>query len=404
MCGLVGMAGNFQQKHKAMMLELLYLDTLRGRDSTGVAAIRSKEVQIVKKTLPGYEFIELGVVRDALRLNDYCWLGHNRWKTVGNVSRLNAHPFDVVDDEINISLVGAHNGTLDNKYEIDKGNAFGTDSEALLNLIADVGPKEAISRVRGAWALTWYDCAEDAVYMIHNGKRPLCFAFQEDKETLFWASEKWMLEVAADRNDIKIQQILSPKENILFRFDVPMGKHPRKFEEPHTEGGLVGAPEPVKKTFQQGGYYGGGWTEDSDGGWEKKAQTQTQQTPAKETGKTNGSTSTDTQSLTTTSQTSSLGMIKGFQGKEIEKSLVKLLLEAGCSWCDEPMKEDAKFAFIDEHDLVCMKCVHDKHFANVGGKSEEQRPVIMLNDKQKEQLAAHKRALEAAKIKAGMRA
>src|SRR6187551_1277975 len=116
------MAGDMGFRHRSVMKTMLFFNTLRGKDSTGVAVFDQDRntVEIKKSVLPGYEFIQMSGIDALLSSNKGVWLGHGRAKTVGEVNRLNAHPFEVRDDEDAINSFGAHNGTLNNKFDIEK--------------------------------------------------------------------------------------------------------------------------------------------------------------------------------------------------------------------------------------------------------------------------------------------
>lgn len=346
MCGLVGMAGGLSFKHRAVMKNLLFFNTLRGKDSTGVTAYDSgkNEIDTRKMTCPGYDFILQPWIDGLLHACDGVWLGHGRFKTVGDVSRLNAHPFSVLDENDLINLFGAHNGTLSNKHDIQKelGEEFGTDSEALLNLINKIGAKEAISKASGAWALTWWD-STDTVNLLRNRERTLYYTFTEDMKTLIWASESWMIRVACAREDLKLivdsqtknEVVYLLPEDTLFKFKLPsFTKDDECFGLPEREGGLLGLPEKAH-------FFGGGWRDEYD--W-KKIDKETE-AKRKEADK-NRATKDE---------------VVGFEGKLISRGTVEALKSAGCDWCGGDITSNL-YAWLDEYDIVCGKCLRGQHF------------------------------------------
>lgn len=243
MCGLVGVySSNMFNRHKECFSSLLYLDTWRGRDSTGVAAIRGNTAAtaIYKSTVPGYEFIEQKRFEEHLKLNDFCWIGHNRYGTIGKNIRSNAHPFEVLNDHGQCILVGAHNGTLKNKHVLANHGLFGTDSEAMFNSIATIGVEETIKLLDGAWAIVYYDHREEALCFLRNKERSLFYAYEEGRKTIIWASEAWMLRAATDRADIKLDdgKVYSFVEDTLYKFPAPAKMNDELKSE--RKGGLVG--------------------------------------------------------------------------------------------------------------------------------------------------------------------
>lgn len=197
MCGLVGMAGNIGPKSEKAMKILLILDALRGTDSTGVACVtRNNEVRVAKQIGNPYELIDTPSWNRAMQGWHKVFIGHNRYATQGGVNKKNAHPFDFE------TLVGAHNGTLHNKGALDDAAHFQVDSENLYHDIEVNDLKTTIAKIRGAWALTWWDKVDSTINFLRNKERPLFYVFNKEEDVIYWASELWMLEVALSRAEI----------------------------------------------------------------------------------------------------------------------------------------------------------------------------------------------------------
>lgn len=235
MCGLVGFAGTIDAKHEKAFRTLLVLDSLRGEHSTGVYAVsRSAQPIMLKKVGSPFELFETAGWEKIMKRQSLLLLGHNRYATQGVVNRENAHPF-----EFN-HIVGAHNGTLTNKWELPEGNEFAVDSQALYNLISKVGVKEAISKAKGAWALTFFNSDTHEINFLRNKERPLYIAQTTDDKTIVWASEKWMISVACSREGIAIHDIVELAPDTLFSVQIPDAN--KVFEQVKQEGGVTGAP------------------------------------------------------------------------------------------------------------------------------------------------------------------
>lgn len=424
MCGLVGIySSNLFNKHKECLSALLYLDTWRGKDSTGVAAVRhNADTEVLKSTVPGYEFVEGPKLDQHLKLNDFCWIGHNRFGTVGKNIKTNAHPFMIDDEDGGCLIVGAHNGTLRNKHHLTDHAKFGTDSEALFNEIAVNGVEKAIEKIEGAWALTYYDHIEEELRIIRNKERTLFYAYEEGKKTLIWASEMWMIRVACMKAGIKLQddKIVAFTEDTLYKFPAP-----EKMNEDLTctrQGGLVGK--------QAAGFFHGGrtgWTGGTDWRGNHQSRTQTTQTPteqrterptpgsailaspssssqtenpsSKESSQTSttstsstpsgtpirSSGGTQTKSNESSSNTPSKDKsdeslhaqdadesnvisldkaksYKGYGGRFLSKKELEAQLENGCGWCEsEFILPTDTFGWLAPGKPVCVKCLEGGH-------------------------------------------
>lgn len=216
MCGIVGCAGDISAKEEGAFKQLLIVNSLRGIDSTGVAVVgrHTGDVKIRKQVGDVFQLMDNSRFAGTFSgVNRLC-LGHNRWGTVGAATRKNAHPFEF--DKV----VGVHNGTLKNKWNLPNHTNFETDSEALYAHINNVGIEEAIKGVDGAYALVWYDKEEGTLNMLRNKERPLTFAYSKDKKQLFFASEAWMMQGVCGREGIALGDAVMIAEDTLYKFDI----------------------------------------------------------------------------------------------------------------------------------------------------------------------------------------
>ena len=232
MCGQVGVAiktnFGFDKKTEDSFYQMLFADTLRGDDSTGVILIeKDSSFGIMKE---GYsapyviDAIHDSTQGKAMWTKGKCLIGHNRKKTIGAVSDETSHPF-TVDGEFAM----VHNGTLNGHKQLADTTV---DSEALaIHLSKVLTPdfdkekfEEEIAKVYGAYAVSCYSQKTHSVYLLRNDQRPLSLV--ETTEGFFWASEMGMLLWVLGRNGITLKDTtpIVLKENTIYRIDLDTNK------------------------------------------------------------------------------------------------------------------------------------------------------------------------------------
>lgn len=237
MCGLSGIAGEATFREEKIFKALLIFSSVRGMDSTGAASVSrpfsansNVEFKLAKEVGPFPELFDTKKFDKLFYGSNMCFIGHNRSKTVGEVTKRNAHPFEFDD------IIGAHNGTISgvDKARMKNHSDFRTDSEAIFNNIQEEGIEKTIGKIEKteAYALTWYDVRDNSINFLRNDQRPLCYAFINEGKTIVWASEYGLLMAAIYHAGFKPDQ--NPwefTENIHYSFKIPLNSS-QKFPEP----------------------------------------------------------------------------------------------------------------------------------------------------------------------------
>jgi predicted glutamine amidotransferase len=181
---------------------LLFIDALRGMDSTGVFMVeRNGDMELAKEATPSFVYRstpEYKALMQTAYRSGRALVGHNRAATRGVITDQNAHPF-VVDDRITL----VHNGTLYGDFKKLTTENVDVDSHAIAHKIHECGDdvEAALQQIDGAYALIWHDFKNNTLNFIRNEQRPLHYV--EVKDGWIWASEANMLAWILARYDFE---------------------------------------------------------------------------------------------------------------------------------------------------------------------------------------------------------
>jgi hypothetical protein len=239
MCGLVAVINRntfgFSPQQIEFFKHLLFVDTLRGDDSTGMFCVSNVgNVEIAKSVEDAPQFLkheESGKLLNRSLNDGWALVGHNRKATRGNITDENAHPF-WVDDK----LVLVHNGTM---FEDHKKHAdVEVDSHAIAHILAEEQDVDkALHSFHAAYALIWYDIQNKALKIARNDQRPLWGMKMYSSYII--ASERVFLDLLLTRAALKPES--EPAEflpNVLHTFQLQDNRntlhHTRPIVKPMT--------------------------------------------------------------------------------------------------------------------------------------------------------------------------
>jgi predicted glutamine amidotransferase len=212
MCGLISVIRKDWTEtlgitYEVIFKEMLYCDTLRGNDGTGVFTV-DKDFKLTAEKEPKaapYCWKELKPTLDGI-YKSIIAVGHNRKSTIGVNTKTNTHPFM----EGSVTLV--HNGTLTNKSDL--GNAD-VDSNCIAQYMSKHKPIDALEKLEGAYALIWWDSKEKQLLFARNKERPLWIV--ETEKAYLLVSEPGLAEWITERNGIKTSKTTEVKVGLLYR-------------------------------------------------------------------------------------------------------------------------------------------------------------------------------------------
>lgn len=203
MCGLFGVISSTLVTSEIDNAEFLgYLSGTRGMHSTGVAVVgRSNKgktlYDVCKKPYPSPNFLRTADYDAMMRRIDthMIYTGHARHATIGKINEENAHPIEDGD------LIVCHNGTIHSMAPKKEDEDTETDSKELVRRIKNIGLFKALSQAEyGAWALSIINLEKRSISFVRNNDRELWFMQTPGGGTLYWASEKWMLNALKEKS------------------------------------------------------------------------------------------------------------------------------------------------------------------------------------------------------------
>ncbi len=190
MCGIVGYLGNKPAEY--VIIQSLKKLEYRGYDSAGIALLSNGEI-ILEKEQGKIVNLENKVFEKGKKYYATVGIGHTRWATHGEPSKVNAHPHS----DCNSKIAVVHNGIIENYMELkeylEKRNhvfTSKTDTEVIPHLIEEklkyttdlkIALFEAVKELKGAFALAIIVQGYNNLLIGVRKGSPLIFGVGEDE-------------------------------------------------------------------------------------------------------------------------------------------------------------------------------------------------------------------------------
>lgn len=218
MCGLIGYSGSVPADSLALKLLFAYNES-RGNDSAGYYSYNKNDsthaLEVVK---------EVGKVTEKLLPschfgNPTLLIGHTRKATYGIINKENAHPFIIVDDKKRSPVIGAHNGRVDNAFDLSKKyNALGykVDSELIFKIIQKTGEATILCEISKLEHAVLYSTHDGILRVFKLADRPLfrgLYEYDDGNIGMYISSLKESLEA------IECTKIEEFKNSTLYKIE-----------------------------------------------------------------------------------------------------------------------------------------------------------------------------------------
>ncbi len=237
----------FNASNRKLFEQLLWANTLRGSDSTGIFGVTKvgnvEYMKVVGDPTNILKHEDYKEFHEKIYDSFHMVVGHNRKSTRGATTDENAHPFV----EENSILV--HNGTLTNHASLTD-QIVEVDSHAILHSIVERGYEETLKSIQGAFTLVWYTAEDKTLRIIRNHERPLYIA--STVGAWYFASEKEMLTWILGRDNEQIKDITNCKPGTLYSFKLEdkenMWYQPMELWSPPKSTGKIIIPDKKETT------------------------------------------------------------------------------------------------------------------------------------------------------------
>ncbi|NPC90713.1 glutamine--fructose-6-phosphate transaminase (isomerizing) [Bacillus sp. WMMC1349] len=225
MCGIVGYIGQLDAKE--ILLKGLEKLEYRGYDSAGIAIANEAGVHVFK---------EKGRIADLRAAVDesvmsQAGIGHTRWATHGEPSRLNAHPHQSASGRFTL----VHNGVIENYVQLTREHLqdvelkSDTDTEVVVQVIeqfvneglgTEAAFRKTLMLLKGSYAIALFDNNNKETIYVAKNKSPLLVGLG-DTFNVVASDAMAMLQVTNEYVELmdKEMVIVTDKKVVIKNFD-----------------------------------------------------------------------------------------------------------------------------------------------------------------------------------------
>ncbi len=225
MCGIFGFAkksdGQTNQQLETLrevFTNLASDSVVRGTDSTGISIINPASRSTFKSIVASDKVVKHETwksnILDRIDSNSTIGIGHVRLATHGEITKRNAHPFEIGD------VLGAHNGVIYNYNTLAKkyNKNLQVDSEVIFAYLNNMRDVDALEQLDGDFALSWVKDSNEIVHLARESSRPISVAYWKKAKILLWASTNAILEGAMNKAGLALKN-RSLEVNKIYSFD-----------------------------------------------------------------------------------------------------------------------------------------------------------------------------------------